>query len=150
MKRDRIILILIIVLVIFSGCAKTTLEMVATEPTPYTLGSLVGTVYLTADGDVYTKGTDRSTLGFYQTKLGQGAGVIYSDAPVKILSGAIKATTGLALKKNGELWVWGDNMGCSIGLPEDVKAAHTPVLLLKDVLKTSNALSGTITDIHMR
>ncbi len=149
MKNNRIISFLIIILVLFSGCAKTALEMVADEPAPYTLGSLVGTVYLTADGDVYTRGTDRSTLGFYQTKLGQGEGITHCEKPVKILSGAVKATTGLALKKNGELWVWGDNsMGCSIGLPEDVKAAYTPVLLMKDVVdfdrKSALKLNGEL------
>ncbi len=82
---------------------------------------------------MYTKGTDRSTLGFYQTHLGQGEGTIHCEKPVKILFDVVKATLSLALKKNGDLWVWGYNLNCNIGLPEDVKVAYTPVLLMTDV-----------------
>ncbi len=138
MKKTDTFIILFTIFFLIIGCTRLKIEIVAAEPTPYTIGSEVGATYLTAEGDVYTKGTDRSTLGFYQTILGQGEGITRSDEPVKILSDAVKVISSQALKTNGELWVWGYNLDCSIGLAQEIKVAYEPTILMDDVVDFEN------------
>jgi len=136
MKKNVALSVLVVLMLLAFGCSKTNSEIYTHESTPTVIstgGSFVGTIYLTSEGDVYTKGVDR-ILGSYQTWLGQGKGVTRSDMPVKILSDVVKIEERVALKSNGELWVWGSNDHNSIGLPDEIEVAYEPTLLLKSVV----------------
>ncbi len=138
LKKFKILVIVIVfiqILLLFNaGCAKPTLEIRIKEPRPTALAIWDGAIFLTETGDVYTSGRDRTDLAFRITYLGQGEGVAYSEEPVKILSDAVKIDLGYALKKNGELWVWGTNHDRGIGLPKETEIAYEPVLLMTDVV----------------
>ncbi|HNX13980.1 MAG TPA: hypothetical protein PK854_06065 [Oscillospiraceae bacterium] len=138
-KIHLLIWLIILIIIVFNGCytENRIINTLPEKPFEQVCAGSYGYMFLTAEGDVYSYGKtqDMSNIGIYFLGIKDADRI---DVPTKILSDAVIISDNLgmpaAIKKNGDLYVWGYNGKKQIlGFDANIEIVLEPTKLMEGV-----------------